>query len=164
MSVEGSGGRESWVEADDFEMFYRAEMMSVYRALAATLRDRELAEEATAESMTRCYQHWGKVSGYDNPAGWCYRVGLNWAISRLRRRRLLPFDRSQAVAPEPDVFDPTLEKALRDLDVSHRAVIVLRYLWDLPQADIAKALGIPVGTVKSRINRGLTHLREVIEQ
>lgn len=160
MDVEGPIGR---VRVSDFEMFYRVEMVSIYRALAATLRDRELAEEATAESMTRCYQHWEKVSGYDNPAGWCYRVGLNWAISRIRRRRVLPFDRNQAVAPEPDVFDPGLERALMDLDLRHRAVIVLRYLWDLPQEDIAKALGIPVGTVKSRLNRGLARLREVVQ-
>jgi hypothetical protein len=68
-----------------FEEFYAADRERIYRALAVTLRNPDLAAEATDEAMTRAYQRWGLVRAYDNPTGWVYRVALNWARSRLRR-------------------------------------------------------------------------------
>ena len=70
-----------------FPDFYRVNHLSVFRALAATLGDTDLAREAADEAMTRAFQHWQSVSGYDNPPGWVYRVGLNWARSRLRKQK-----------------------------------------------------------------------------
>ncbi len=147
----------------DFDTFFRQEADGVFRALAATLRDRDLAEEAAAEAMTRTYQHWRRVRRYDNPAGWAYRVGLNWARSRLRRRdvtrRLRPPDPERA--PEP--FDDQLHEALLRLEIDQRAVVVLRYLYDWSQEQIAEALDLPVGTVKSRLGRAVARLRETLE-
>jgi RNA polymerase sigma-70 factor (ECF subfamily) len=68
-------------ETDSFEGFYKAEADRVYRALAVTLGDRDLAREATDEAMARAYARWSKVSAHDNPGGWVFRVGLNWATS-----------------------------------------------------------------------------------
>lgn len=149
---------------DDFETFYRVEGLRVYHALAMTLRDLDLAEDAAAEGLARTYQHWNRIQNYDSPAGWAYRVGLNWATSwlrRLGRQRLQPA--SDLLHNDPQMFDPGLHLALMDLDVDQRSVVVMRYLLDLSQEEIGRLLGVPVGTVKSRLARGLTRLREVVE-
>jgi len=70
-----------------FEAFYRAHADRVYRALAITLGDPQLAREATDEAMTRAFARWSGVGSLQNPGGWVYRVGLNWATSWWRKRR-----------------------------------------------------------------------------
>lgn len=149
--------------ARDFDAFFRLEADDVYRALAVTLRDRDLAEEATAEAMARAYQHWRRIRDYDNPAGWVYRVGLNWATSRLRRRDVRRRLARPAGVVDATPFDPALHRALLGLDLDQRAVVVLRYLFDWSQDEIAAALAIPVGTVKSRLGRGVAKLRAGLE-
>jgi RNA polymerase sigma-70 factor (ECF subfamily) len=145
----------------DFDVFYRSEHAPLYRALAMTLGDSDLAAEAIDEAMVRAYQRWAVVSRYDNPAGWVYRVALNWAISRLRlRRRTLPA--VQAAADELRLPDPVLAEAVKRLSTSHRAVVVLRFHLDWSLEQIAAALGVPVGTVKSRLHRALSSLRETL--
>ena len=75
------------MQEPSFEAYYRAQRQHIFRALALTLGNRDLAEDAVDEAMTRTYQHWRTVSSFDNQAGWTYRVGLNWARSRLRKRK-----------------------------------------------------------------------------
>ncbi len=147
----------------DFDAFFRQEADGIYRALAATLRDSELAEEAAAEAMARTFQHWRRVRAYDNPAGWAYRVGLNWARSRLRRRDVRRRLRPAAAVDEPAPFDPALHEALLELGIDQRAVVVLRCVLDWSQEQIAAALELPVGTVKSRLGRAVARLRETLE-
>lgn len=145
----------------EFDEFYRSSWDDVYRPLVVTLRDPELACEAVEEAMTRAYRSWWKVRDFDNQPGWVYRVALNWATSFLRRTRrevhgAHPIDQVVA-APQPD-FD--LCSALGHLDVKYRAVVVLRYLLDWSKDDVALALDIPNGTVKSRLHRALRTLRK----
>jgi RNA polymerase sigma-70 factor (ECF subfamily) len=130
-----------------------------------TLRDDELAADAAAEAMARAYQNWDQVGTYANPAGWVYRVGLNWATSwRRKLRREVP--RSDAPEPaspaSPDV-EPELDAALAELSVEHRSVVVLRYLLDWSEIQTAEALDIAPGTVKSRLSRALDRLAVVLE-
>ena len=76
----------------DFETFYRESYADIAAALTVTLGDLDLAQEATDEAMVRAYVRWEKIRAYDNPGGWVYRVGLNWARSARRRlTRALPF-------------------------------------------------------------------------
>ncbi|MCU0261734.1 MAG: hypothetical protein MUE78_12000 [Ilumatobacteraceae bacterium] len=153
------------IPVDTFERFFRAEVGPVQRSLTLTLGDADLAAEATAEAMARAFARWPKVSGYDNPAAWVHRVGLNWATSRWRKRR-----REVLTDHEPDrsldaavTADPELTSALARLDIDQRAVVVLRYHLDWSEADTAAALGIAPGTVKSRLSRALTRLAEMLE-
>lgn len=146
-----------------FEGFFRDTSSDVYRALFASLGDADLAEEATSEAYARAYARWDSVSGYDNPSGWVYRVGLNWATSRLRRRRY----RDSRQVPEgstidPEPSDPDLIRRLRKLKQEHLEVVVLRYFFDLEQSAIADVLGIPVGTVRSRLSRALSILERTL--
>jgi len=159
---------EPIVAADDtaasmyvsFSDFYAARHRWIFEALVLTLRNEELARDAAAEGMARAFQNWSKVGSGANPSGWAYRVGLNWATSRLRKfRREVPQDRSpEPVTPEGPGFNPDLDAAIADLPVDQRAVIVLRYHLDWSEAAIAEALGIAPGTVKSRTSRAKDRL------
>ena len=138
-----------------FDGFYRAHRDRLCRALDLTIRDSDLAVEAIDEAMTRATQRWEAVGSYDSPEGWVYRVALNWARSVFRRRRPLPW-RGEALwdtLPDPDV-----SRAVADLPVKLRIVVVARYYldWSVPQ--IAEDLQIPEGTVKSRLHRALARL------
>lgn len=145
----------------DFSSFYAVEWQGVFRPLAVILRDVDLAHEATDEAMTRAYQHWRRVRRMNNPSGWVYRVALNWSRTQLRRRavaaRLLPHRKQDLREP---MVEPGLAAALAQLPLPQREVVVLRYVLDWSESEIAAALGIPRGTVKSRLHRALAHLRE----
>jgi RNA polymerase sigma-70 factor (ECF subfamily) len=154
-------GTALWVGT--FESFYREVYEPVARALAYTLGDVELAREATDEAMVRAYARWSSVQGYDNAAGWVYRVGLNWARS-VRRRvvRALPAVlgtvRPDAATAPPPLADPRLRAALLALDVELRSVVVCRVLLDWSVEQTADALHVRPGTVKSRLHRALDRL------
>ncbi len=146
---------------DSFERFYADSWQTVYRALVVGIGDGDLAREAVDEAMVRAYERWRTVSGMENREGWVYRVASNWATSRLRRRRLQlrPVSTSEA-AHDPDVVDPKLLAAVRKLSPKHRDVVVARYLLDMSESATSQALGIPEGTVKSRLSRALAELKE----
>ncbi|WP_250029981.1 RNA polymerase sigma factor [Paractinoplanes maris] len=145
---------------DGFEAFYRVHVDRVYRALAVTLRRDDLAHEAVDEAMARAYAKWDVVGTLDNPAGWVFRVGLNWATSWWRKlRRESP---PVTEADHPAVADTSPAGALlalAALPLPQRAVVTCRILLDLSTAETAEALGLSEGTVKSRLSRGLTALR-----
>lgn len=144
-----------------FEEFYGAQADRVYRAIAVTLGDPDLARDATAEAMARAYARWSTVSTLQSPGGWVYRVGLNWATSRWRRRRRerpLPDDLDPAAAPE-ELDTVAALAALQRLNTLSRAVVVCRVLLDLSTAQTAVVLDIAEGTVKSRLARALAALR-----
>jgi RNA polymerase sigma-70 factor (ECF subfamily) len=148
----------------DFEGFYRAQWDLVYRPLVVTIRDPHLAREAVDEAMARAFQHWPQVCGYRNQAGWVYRVAYNWAVSNLRKRRR-DEDRHAALVTDR-VWEPIggsdidLSAALLGLPLSQRAVVVLRFLMDWSEREVADALGVSLGTVKSRLHRALRRLRK----
>ncbi|MEV6306358.1 sigma-70 family RNA polymerase sigma factor [Actinoplanes sp. NPDC051861] len=170
MRVTTGGVAESEEAAEaagegDFEAFYRANADRVYRALAVTLRRDDLAGEAMAEAMARAYTRWPAVRELDNPAGWVFRVGLNWATSwwrKVRRERAPGSD--DDVAGPPGVAEDAVvaEQCLARLPRPQRAVVVCRILLDLSTAETAAALGISEGTVKSRLSRALADLRRAL--
>jgi DNA-directed RNA polymerase specialized sigma24 family protein len=145
-----------------FTAFYDQTYRRVAAALSSTLADRDLGIEAADEAMARCYAHWATVGRYDNPAGWVYRVGLNWALSwrrKLARRHTLPPpEHVEATLPA----DPQIAEALAALDMRLRTVVVCRILLDWSTEDTAAALQIKPGTVKSRLHRGLGRLGEML--
>jgi len=154
-----------------FEDFYRAERASIARALSLALGDVDLAVDATDEALTRAYERWPTVARCDRPAAWVYRVGMNWALSILRKRRRGHHRLYDPSVVDLSIGDPAVHAALAELDVKHRSVIVCRHLlgWSIP--DIAIALNTREGTVKSRIHRAnkalqdrLHHLRPEEQQ
>jgi RNA polymerase sigma-70 factor (ECF subfamily) len=147
---------------ESFDDFFRVHREPIFRAIALTIGDRDLAAEATDEAMVRTFERWRRVRDYTNPPGWAYRVALNWARSRLRRRKFRddrPVPEVGGIDESPS--DPTLLAAVAVLPMEQRSVIVLRFFLDWSQEQIAEALDLPVGTVKSRTTRALERLRHM---
>lgn len=149
-------------EVPTFEVFYAVRHDAVYRALALTLGDTDLAAEATDEAMVRAYERWATVSTYDNPAGWVYRVGLNWSRSWLRKRRREMHGSHDVAVVAGEPTDPAIAAALATLSVEQRATVVLRLFLDWSTAEVARSLHVSEGTVKSRLSRGLDQMRTAL--
>jgi RNA polymerase sigma-70 factor, ECF subfamily len=152
------------IAAVDFDTFFARHHPDMVRALTLAVGDVELGRDAAAEGFARALQRWSKVSTYDNPTGWVYRVGLNWARSRARKTRRervgMVVDREQ---PAVEPLDAQLFEALRELSLDHRAVVVGHYYLDWSEAQLAAALDVAPGTVKSRLSRALTQLAALME-
>jgi RNA polymerase sigma factor (sigma-70 family) len=132
-----------------------------YRVGYRVLGDVTTAEDVAAETLARAIVHWPRL---DHPArrqAWVARVAANVAIDVVRRReRVLP----DARPPVHDAGDRTAERlalaaALASLPDRQRQVVVLRYLADLPEAEVATTLGVSLNTVKKHTARALTALR-----
>lgn len=155
LSVSGS---------ERFEDFYVSTASRVRRTLSVILGSAELAGEATDEAMARAFERWTRISRMENPAGWVYRVGLNWAKRQMRRRSYDVPPGARPIATEDlPIPDPQLWDALDRLTTDHRTVLVLRYAEDWSVNQIADALNVATGTVKSRLHRALNELREELE-
>lgn len=152
----------SEVAADRFDRFYRLEADRVHRALSVTLGDVHVAREATDEAMARAWGRWSRVGSFENPGGWVYRVGLNWATSRwrkLRREHPLAVDEVGPAVTEREPAESAAILALAQIPIDQRAVVVCRVLLQFSTAETATALGVAEGTVKSRLSRALLALR-----
>lgn len=136
----------------------------LYRAVALAVGDTGLAADAIDEAMTRAFTLWDRIEAYASPEGWVYRVALNVARSALRKKRR---EDLWAKPPERMVVelpaDLELRRAVGRLPVKFRSVVVARYLLDWSTADTAKALGLPEGTVKTRLKRALARLAKDLE-
>lgn len=153
--------------AAGFDDFYRTHYESVATALAISLGGQDLGREATDEAMTRAYGKWSTVSRYDNPAGWVYKVGLNWGRSWHRkvatRAAILKRQAPTHVAQMAPTADLALHEAMSQLDPKYRGVVVCRYLLDWTTEQTADALDLRPGTVKSRLSTALTQLRTALQ-
>ncbi len=147
----------------NFEEFYRDYRRTIATTLAASVGDQELGFEAADEAMSRAFQRWTDVSSYSNPQGWVFRTGRNWAVSVIRRRSMGKL-KDQLVARsfirQESQPDTDLERAVSRLKEEHRSVVELRFYSDLSINQIARELGIPSGTVKSRLSRALVALQQ----
>jgi RNA polymerase sigma factor (sigma-70 family) len=146
-----------------FVEFWTAHRDPVARGLAVTLGDDDLGVEAADEAMARALARWDQVRAHANPAGWTYVVGLNWARSRLRRRRreelrAVPTDAARPAVVDGPAFDPALQAAIDALPIDMRVVVVLRLGLDWSTAEVAAALEVAEGTVKSRLSRAVARL------
>ena len=131
------------------------------------LRDSELARDAVQEATLRA---WKNLRGLRDPSkfdAWLHRLTVNACLdlARKRRGRVIEVELTPTHdAPVPDATSRVadalyLEHMLAAVDPAQRAVIVLHYYLDLTLPETATALGIPIGTAKSRLNRALDAMR-----
>jgi RNA polymerase sigma factor (sigma-70 family) len=141
-------------EAAFDELFPRA-----VRLANRLLNDRAAAEDVAAESLARAYARWPKVGGLPYRDGWVLKVATNLCIDRLRRR--VPEVWPEVVADFEDGVELrlALNAALLTLAPRQRQAITLHYLGGLSDQEVAQALGISLGSVKTHIHRGLKGLR-----
>lgn len=153
------------IKADGFEAFWSRERDRLYRALALTVGDPGLAAEAVDEAMARAWERWDRIAGYEAPAGWVYRVALNWATSRRRKLMLRPTRFAHELdRPVPDQLpDVDLAVQLDGLPRRQRTVVVLRFYLQFTPTEVARLLDLPAGTVRSDLHRALSRLRDRYE-
>ena len=149
---------------EEFAAFAQASYGGLRHAGYLLTGDRHTAEDAAQAALVRTYAAWSRVRR-DDAFAYARRVLVNYLTDRWRRRlREYPTDDLPEPTAGPDPADEValrhwLTGALATLTVRERAVVVMRYLFDLPEATVAHDLGITVGTVKSTSSRALAKLR-----
>ena len=152
---------------EDFTEFVLARSAVLIRLAFVLTGEQDAAEDLLQTALTRAAAHWGRIQGA--PEGYVRQIMYREQIDGWRRRARRP----QATAtPLPDLPAPdpatsvdarlALEAALRTLPPGKRAVLVLRYLEDLPEAQVAQLLGCSVGTVRSQTHKAIAQLRTVL--
>jgi len=149
-----------------FERFYRASYQPLVRVLIPVVLDVHAAEEVAQEAFLRAYKDWPKVSGYEDPRGWLYRVAMRLAISRWRRLRTASAALTRYGAPadvdSTDEVSLSVLAALRKLPLPQRQALVMHHMLGIPVAEIAAELGVPIGTMKARLSRGRSALAPLL--
>jgi RNA polymerase sigma-70 factor (ECF subfamily) len=148
------------------EELFEREYARLVGALAVAFGP-EAAADAVQDAFVEADRRWTTVSGYDDPAGWVRRVALN----RLRTRRRMWLRRSEILAtirpptaPDHGTAGLDLRREIDRLPRQMRVVVCLHYLADLPVDEVADALGIAPGTVKSHLHDARKRLRTALEE
>lgn len=162
---------------DAFGLLVRRYQDRLYPTVLRLCGSAEDAQDLLQETFLRAYQKLGHFHGDSGFYTWLYRIAVNLALSDRRRRRAVrrtvevpvaegfdPADNSGLGDPtlplELDERDRRIERALAALAADHRAVVVMKDLDGLRYEEIAVALGIPIGTVRSRLHRARLELRD----
>jgi RNA polymerase sigma-70 factor (ECF subfamily) len=163
-------------DLDGFEAFFERYRGPVFATAYALLGERQAAEEVLQDTFSKAFEWRRRLRADASPSPWLHRVALNFCYSRLSRRRLpwepitdamtrFLFDHGEEPADRAELTE--LREIVRDgiaaLPAKHQAVIVLFYLRGRSIGETAEILGIPAGTVKSRLHFGLRSLRERLE-
>jgi RNA polymerase sigma-70 factor (ECF subfamily) len=135
------------------------------------LRDTDLAEDATQQALLAIWQDLPQLRDPARFEAWSYRLLVRacYAEGRKSRRwapnvRMLPAHEPMATDGMSSVVDrDQLERGFRRLSIDHRAVVVLHHYLDLSLAEVAESLGVPEGTVRSRLHYAMRGLRAALD-
>lgn len=154
--------------ATQFRELYDREFTPVYRAIRAVVLDATAAEDLAQETFVRAYKARHHYTPTAPPGAWLRRIGVNLAISHLRRQKLARFLPARLyMTPSSREYDQAeakdvVTKALTGLSPKLRAAIVLHYYEGLTREEIAMVLGVPAGTVASRIAKAVAIMRKTM--
>lgn len=166
---------------DEFTVFAREHAATLYRVAYLLCGDPHRAQDLVQQTFERTFRAWGRVRG-GTPLAYARKVLVNLRVDTWRRTRrehvVDPHDLAHLTGDEPGATGAArraapgsdahvadrdrVVRALAELPVKQRRVVVLRFLLDLGEAETARTLGVPVGTVKSQASRGLARLRVVL--
>ncbi len=148
------------------EDLYASAQRRLVIQIAALTGDVAEAEDLVQEAFGRCLARWAQVAGYDDVEAWVRSVAYNLARSRWRRlkrgAKALARIRRDEARPDPDIENVALMMAVSKLAPGEREAVVRHYLLDQPISTVAVQLGIPEGTVKSRLARARAELAEML--
>lgn len=149
--------------AESFEAFFDRLLPRAVRVGARICGTRADGEDAAVEGLARAYADWTRLSGLDHREAWVLRVTANVAYDHVRREASRTRVEGPAMAQREstEVVDMrrTLVPALRRLSRRQREVVILSYVAELSQPEIAEAIGCSLGSVKVHARRGLEKLR-----
>jgi RNA polymerase sigma factor (sigma-70 family) len=153
---------------------WQSELMGMLYHLVGHAED---ARDALQETFVKCWRHREKLEEIDNLKAWVFRVALNTArdlrqTAWRRHRKGLPEDETTIASSEPSSADQVeyseqlwrLRQAVGELRAEEREVFLLRQNGQLTYEEIAETLGVPTGTVKTRMRLALIRLRETLAQ
>lgn len=152
---------------DEFKGFYERLQPRAISVARRLLGDPAVAEDIAAEAFARAYARWAKVRKHPNPDAWLLRVVGNVAIDHVRHETRRPTPDDASTRHDPSADDATLRidltDAMQHLSGRQQEVVVLRYLIDLPEEDVAASLGMSTGSVKTHLHRATTKLRAELD-
>jgi len=168
---------DKWQSGDTaaFEALFRQYEKLVFRTAFLITSSKEAAEDALQEVFISV---WKSRHTYDSKKGklstWLHRITVNQCSRKQQRKQRVtisleekgvdPSEMKHRAQPEETTITKMeydrLLKAMNTLDIKHRSVLVLRYFNGLSYNEIAEALEVPLGTVKSRLNQSLKYLKE----
>ena len=166
-------------DRDAFEALVQGEVAGVYRTALAILGNAADAEEATQDAFVSAWRGFRSLQDPSRFDAWLGRIVVNSCRMTLRRRRgvreitLEPeqrsaeIERAQAVAADPAqiaVDALVFDRAFDRLSVEERHLLTLAYADDRPLDEVGRLLGIPVGTVKSRLSRARSALARALDR
>jgi RNA polymerase sigma-70 factor (sigma-E family) len=154
-------------QAAEFEAFVATSGNGLLRLAVLLTSDPYAAEEVVQETLQRLAARWDRTT---SPLAFSRKVLHNLVIDRHRSAARRPAeaelsattDRADPTSGDPHLaveLRPVLLRALDDLSVQQRAVVVLRYFDDRSESEVAALMGLSIGTVKSTASRGLARLR-----
>ncbi|HEX6423124.1 MAG TPA: sigma-70 family RNA polymerase sigma factor [Acidimicrobiales bacterium] len=147
--------------AATFDDLFRRRYEPMVRVAFLLVGSQAEAEDVAQDAFARVELRWARI---DNPEGYLHRCVVNRSHDVLRRRRLEQRFRLLRRDETCELQADELGDALAALSPRRRAAVVLRYYAGLREREIAEALGVRPGTVKSMLHRALSELREVIER
>jgi RNA polymerase sigma-70 factor (ECF subfamily) len=149
---------------------YKNRLLNV---IGRMLSSAEEAEDIVQETFVRVYQHRQSFNFQHCFSTWIYTIALNLARNELRKRKKFKFyeinemqgnEKEFAVeAKVPSRLPQMLNAAIKALPDKYRIAFLLRDVQEMPYEEVAKVLGVPLGTVKSRVNRARLMLREKLQ-
>ena len=156
--------------AGGFDALYEQYRLQIYRTVRGIVLDGPAAEDLTQETFERAFKARASQRAEGSSGAWLHRIAVNAAISYLRRQklaRLLPV--RLFVGESTSDFDRAEERslahrALASLSPKLRAVVVLHYYQGMTRDEIARTLGIPPGTVASRLGAALESMRRALAE
>lgn len=152
---------------DGFKEFVETRYMDLLRIGFLLTGSAHDAEDLVQGSLVKLMRRWDRV---ENPYAYLRRTMVNQHLTwwrRVVRRETVTGDLPESATGDPAegvVQRQELASALRSLAPRTRAVVVLRYVVDLPEAEVAEILDCSLGTVKSQASRGLARLRDVLDK
>jgi RNA polymerase sigma-70 factor, ECF subfamily len=141
----------------------------IYNLAYRMLGEAEDARDATQEAFLSCFRNLSSFRGESAFSTWLHRIAVNTCFDSLRRRRVTASLDATPIepAPHPDHADQAdtavdVQRALLTVPPDFRAVLIMHEVQDMPVEDVAEVLGVPVGTVKSRLHRARVALARAL--
>ena len=186
MEMAASRGRTEGIAAEEFDHIVRSHQRRVFRVLFSLVRDRDLADNLTQDCFLRAYQKRATFRGEASVESWLIRIAVNLARDHARNRRVAfwrsisqPTSRPEMEAAEIDIPDPgpsaerallareqlaAAESVLKRISPQQRLAFSLRFFEEMPLEEIAQAMQLEVGTVKSHLFRAVSAVRNKLKE
>lgn len=157
-------------DRDAFDVLMSSWLDRLFRLAYLVLRDSDSAQDAVQEALVDCWRDLPRLREPDRFDAWLRRITMNAITDEARRRRRMSGnvvtlrmepvqpDRSQSFADQDEIA-----RVFERLSIDHRTVVVLHHYLGLTVPEVAGALGVPVGTAKSRLHYAAATLRAALE-